>query len=63
MRKRSLFDVGKWRSGLWVLKGDRCLVWGTGDRVLGDEGGDCCLMREIGDRVLGVEGRSLFDVI
>jgi len=72
VRGRSLFDVeigdrvlgDEGRSGLWVMWGDRCLMWGKGDRVLwvvrvrslfDDEG--------IGDRVLWVlRGRSLFDV-
>ncbi|WP_190303481.1 hypothetical protein [Pseudanabaena sp. UWO311] len=31
------------RSGLWVVNGDRCLMWGKGDRVLG-VGGDRCLI-------------------
>jgi len=44
MKGRSLFDIEIWV--LWVLWGDRCLMLGIGDRVLGGEG----------------EGRSLFDV-
>jgi hypothetical protein len=32
---RSLFDVGIGDRALWVMRCDRCLVWGKGDRVCG----------------------------
>ncbi len=36
---RSLFDVEEIGDRvLWVVRGDRCLMWGIGDRVLGFEG-------------------------
>jgi hypothetical protein len=38
VERRSLVDfVGMGDRVLWVMRGDRCLVWGKGDRVLGDE--------------------------
>ena len=42
---------------LWVVRGDRCLMWEIGDRVLW---GRSLFGEGIGDRVLGVVGRSLF---
>jgi hypothetical protein len=42
-------------------RGDRCLMWGIGDRVLWVVRGDSRLMWGIGDRVLWVVRRSLFD--
>ena len=38
----------------WVMRGDRCLMWGIGDRVLGGEGRSLFGDEGIGDRVLWV---------
>ncbi len=35
------------RSGLWVVRGDRCLVRGIGDRGLSDEGRSLCVNKDI----------------
>ncbi|MEI6332440.1 MAG: hypothetical protein WCP16_24625 [Pseudanabaena sp. ELA645] len=37
MKGRSLFDVEIGDRVLWVVRGDRCLLWGIGDRVCGGE--------------------------
>jgi hypothetical protein len=45
---RSLFDVGNRRSGfVGGVRGDRCLLWEMGDRVLGGEGAIAIITMQI----------------
>jgi hypothetical protein len=48
------------RSGLWVVRGDRWLMWEIGDRVLVGRGNRWLMWGNRRSFFVGDEGRSLF---
>ena len=61
MRGRSLFSGEIGDQILWVMRGDRCLMWEIGDQVLDVRGDRCLMLRFRRSGFVDGEGRSLFD--